>query len=272
MIPSMPALTLARLILPIKDNEPNVTVLFFRYYRKGDLSTSENTHSPFQHLSSINMSTFNFGPSLSAIAVFFFLFVPSLQLQAQQHELALSLIRTDGFSPILEPSLRYTVSFNKLGLRAIYAWHNTDQRFGSGTAYPSSSGDNMHYGALGLQYTLPFNRFELYAIADFGYSQRDYASSWSNAKIRQGGASWGEVSTIGLRPGMGLKYRLFKRLYLGLEFQQALNWNHRIGTWESYYFDPNPSVGRTTTDSGQTDSKYFHSLSMLSGLIISWRF
>ncbi|MEL6589457.1 MAG: outer membrane beta-barrel protein [Bacteroidota bacterium] len=218
------------------------------------------------------MNTFKLGPILSAITVCFFLFGQSPLLRAQHHELALSPIRTDGLSPIFEPSLRYTLSFNNLGLRAIYAWHNTDQRFGSGTAYPSSSKDKMYYGALGLQYTLPFNRWELYAIADLGYSEGDYTSNWSNGKIRQGGASWGEISTISLRPGLGLKYRLFKQLYLGLEFQQALNWNHRIGTWESYYYDPNPSVGLTTKDSGQTDSKYFRTLSMLSGLIISWRF
>lgn len=204
-------------------------------------------------------------------------FGQSQPLHAQQHELGFTTIRTDPISldidnRVFEPSLRYTFSYKNLGVRAIYAWRSTKRRLGSGTAYPANSNNQIHYGALGLQYALAFQKFEFYALTDLGYSQRDYAGSSSDAKLRKGAASWGEVSTISLRPGIGLKYRLWKQLYLGCEFQQQLNWNHRIGSWEAYYYDPNPSIGRTLTDSGELDDKYFNSLSMLSGLVISWRF
>ncbi|MEL7529856.1 MAG: hypothetical protein AAFN10_01035 [Bacteroidota bacterium] len=217
-------------------------------------------------------------PLMPSVGVLFFLFLfQGAGLKAQNHEVGLTFIRTDEISldlndRVFEPSLRYTFSYKNFGIRAVYARRNTNQLFGSGTAYPSRTDNKIHYGALGLQYAFPIKRFELAVITDLGYSKRDYSNSSSNAKLLNGSFSEGEITSISLRPGLGLKYRLFKQLYLGVEFQQQLNWNHIIGRWEHYYFNPNPSIGQTITDSGDLDSKYFTSQSMLSGLIISWRF
>ncbi len=249
---------------------------FFVLLKKRELKLSKTQNLLGDSISKL-MNPFCSRPSIGAIVVFFLLFGYSAQLQAQHHEFGFTTIRPDAVSldlndRVFEPSIRYTFSYKNLGIRALYSRRNTNQRLGSGTAYPSSSNNKIHYAAIGLQYAFPIKRMELYAITDLGYSERDYQGSSSDAKLRKGSASWGEISTISLRPGIGFKYRIFKQLYLGLEFQQQLNWNHRIGRWEKYYYDPNPSIGQTITDSQDVDVKYFSNLSMLSGLIISWRF
>lgn len=197
---------------------------------------------------------------------------------AQHHELGITSIKTTALSldvrdRIFEPSIRYTYLRENWGFRAMYAWHNTNKDLNRGILYPARGIDAMHYFGVGVQYSIEVKKFLFYGLLDLGGKSSKYRNTSGNGKLSSTHIEQGKLSGVSLRPGIGMKYNLFSRLYLGLELQYQIDLDRKVGSWERYYVDINPNgPGNTLTSSGTFDETVFSAFPFFSGLIISWRF